>query len=254
MRTLPLTNGRVEVYADAAELAREAARRFAALAGTFIANRGRFTVALSGGSTPRAMFTLLAAPPFSDALAWRAIHLFWGDERCVPPDHPDSNYRMTRETLLDRVPLPPENVHRIPAEDPDPARAAERYAETLRHAFGEDAPRFDLLFLGMGADAHTASLFPGTAALHNNDRIVVAQYVEKLQAHRLTLTARTINHANNILFLVAGADKAPALQAVLEGPRDIDTFPSQLIAPDAGTLTWMVDEAAAGQLSVGGSP
>lgn len=248
MRTLPLTNGRMEIYADAAELAREAARRFAALAGTFLANRGRFTVALSGGSTPKAMFSLLAAPPFSDALAWRSIHLFWGDERCVPPDHPDSNYRMTRETLLDRVPLPPENIHRIPAEAPNPARAGERYSETLRAFFGEDAPRFDLLFLGMGPDAHTASLFPRTTALHIDDRIAVANYVEKFHAHRITLTARTINHANNILVLVAGADKAPALRAVLEGPRDIETWPSQLIAPDAGTLTWMVDEAAGAML------
>lgn len=248
MRTQPLTNGRLEIYADAAELAREAARRFAALAGTFVANRGRFTVALSGGSTPKAMFSILAAPPFSETLAWRSIHLFWGDERCVPPDHPDNNYRMAREALLDRIPLPPENIHRAPAEDPDPARAAERYSETLRAFFAEDAPRFDLLFLGMGADGHTASLFPRTEALHIDDRIAVANYVEKFRAHRITLTARTINHANNILFLVAGPDKAPALQAVLEGPRDIETYPSQLIDPDAGTLTWMVDEAAAAML------
>ncbi|MFN0087515.1 MAG: 6-phosphogluconolactonase [Blastocatellia bacterium] len=248
MRTLPLANGRLEICADAADLAREAARRFAALARTFIANHGRFTVALAGGSTPKAMFSLLAAPPFSDTLAWRSIHLFWGDERCVPPDHPDSNYRMTRESLIDRVPLPPENIHPIPAEDPDPARAAERYSETIRLFFAQDAPRFDLLFLGMGADGHTASLFPGTSALHVDDRIAAANYIEKFRAHRITLTARTINQANNILFLVAGADKAPALRAVLEGPRDIETWPSQLIAPDAGTLSWMVDEAAASML------
>ena len=249
MKIRDLPNGRLEIYADAADLAREAARRFAALARTFIANRGRFTAALSGGSTPKAMFSLLAAPPFADAIAWPSIHLFWGDERCVPPDHPDSNYRMTREALLDRVPLPPANIHRIPAEDPDPARAAQRYAATLRDVFADEAPRFDLLFLGMGADGHTASLFPHTEALHIDDRIVVANYVEKFRAHRITLTASTINRASNILFLVAGADKAPALQAVLQGPRDIETYPSQLIAPDAGTLTWMADEAAADRLT-----
>lgn len=249
MKTLRTSPSEVLVHADAAELAREAARRFAASAADAIAARGRFTVALSGGSTPKAMFSLLAEPPYGPALPWPAIHLFWGDERCVPPDHPDSNFRMTRETLLARVPLPEENIHRIPAEDPDPARAAASYEADLRGFFG-DTPIFDLVFLGMGPDGHTASLFPGTTALHVHDRIVVENYVAKFQAYRITLTADAINRAREILFLIAGSDKAPALKEVLEGPRNIETYPSQLIAPAQGLLRWLVDEAAAAELSV----
>jgi 6-phosphogluconolactonase len=245
MRTLQKSKNEVLICADAAELARESARRFAELAEVFTADTGRFTVALSGGSTPKAMFQILAEKPFADSLPWRSIYFFWGDERCVPPDHPDSNYRMANEALLSKVPIPRENVFRIPAEDDDHQRAADHYSETLQKFFGEEWPHFDLVFLGMGPDGHTASLFPGTTALGVHDRIAAANYVEKFQSWRITLTADSINRARNINFLVAGKDKAPALKEVIRGPRNPELYPSQLIEPYYGTLLWMIDEAAA---------
>jgi 6-phosphogluconolactonase len=245
MRTLRQSTHEVLICADAAELAREAARRFAGLAEAFTREAGRLTVALSGGSTPKAMFHALAEKPIADALPWRSIYFFWGDERCVPPDHADSNYRMANENLLSKVPIPRENIFRIPAEDGDHKRAAADYSETLRTFFAEERPSLDLVFLGMGPDGHTASLFPGTTALCANDRIAVANYVDKFQSWRITLTADTINRARNIIFLVAGADKAPALKEVIEGERNPEQYPSQLIEASHGALLWMVDEAAA---------
>jgi 6-phosphogluconolactonase len=232
------------ICADAAELAREAARRFAELAVSFTNDAGRFSVALSGGSTPKAMFQILAEKPFADSLPWRSIHFFWGDERCVSPDHAESNYRMANETLLSKVPVPRENIFRIPAEDEDHERAAAIYSETLQTFFGKEQPDLDLVFLGMGADGHTASLFPGTTALCAGGG-AAANYVDKLQSWRITLTADAINRARNVIFLVAGADKAPALKEVIEGPRNPKQYPSQLIMPSHGALLWMVDEAAA---------
>lgn len=254
MRTLRLSSREILICADAEELAREAARRFAELAERFVRSARRFTVALSGGSTPKAMFRTLHEKPYADSLPWRSIFFFWGDERCVPPDHADSNYRMANETLLSKVPVPRENIFRIPAEDEDHERAAASYSETIRQfvnpvATEPEQPHFDLVFLGMGADGHTASLFPGTAALRVNDRIAAANYVEKLQSWRITLTAGTINRARNIVFLVAGEDKAPALKEVIEGERDPEKYPSQLIEPCNGSMLWIVDEAAARLLS-----
>jgi 6-phosphogluconolactonase len=248
MRTLQQSTYEVLVCAEAAELAQESARRFAELAEVFTGDTGRFTVALSGGSTPKAMFQILAEKPFADALPWRSIYFFWGDERCVPPDHADSNYRMASESLLSKVPIPAENIFRIPAEDDDHQRAAARYSETLQKFFGEEWPHFDLVFLGMGADGHTASLFPGTKALKAHDRIAAANYVDKFQSWRITLTADAINRARNVIFLVAAQDKAPALKEVIEGPRNPELYPSQLIDPFYGTLLWMIDEAAASLL------
>jgi 6-phosphogluconolactonase len=254
------SDAQVRVYRDAAEVALKAARHFARLADQYVVGSGRFTVALSGGSTPRAMFSLLAEAPFADTVPWASIYFFWGDERCVPPDHADSNYRMARETLLAKVPVPAENVFRIPAELPEPERAAQEYAETLRGFFARQPsasgtaplagfPRFDLIFLGMGPDGHTASLFPGTAALGVSDQTVVANYVEKFKAHRVTLTAPAINNARNVTFVVAGPDKAEALAEVLEGEHRPELYPSQLIHPHHGSLLWMVDEAAAARLA-----
>src|SRR5262245_56209686 len=182
MRTLRLSTHDLLICGDAAELAREAARRFAEMAEAFTNDAGRFTVALSGGSTPKAMFQVLADKPFADALPWRSIYFFWGDERCVPPDHADSNYRMANETLLSKVPIPPENIFRIPAEDGDHKRAAADYSETLRTFFAEARPSLDLIFLGMGPDGHTASLFPVTTAVCANDRIAGANYVAELRS------------------------------------------------------------------------
>jgi 6-phosphogluconolactonase len=245
MRTMRQSTTEVLIFADAAELAREAARRFAELAEAFTNDAGRFTVALSGGSTPKAMFQILAEKPFADSLPWRSIHFFWGDERCVPPEHAESNYRMANETLLSKAPVPRENIFRIPAEDEDHERAAAIYSETLQTFFAEEQPGFDLVFLGMGPDGHTASLFPGTTALCADGGVAAANYVDKLQSWRITLTADAINRARNVIFLVAGADKAPALKEVLEGPRNPIQYPSQLIMPSHGALLWMIDEAAA---------
>jgi 6-phosphogluconolactonase len=259
-KRLNRSDAQVRVYHDAGELALKAARHFARLADQYVVGSGRFTVALSGGATPRAMLARLAEAPFLDTVPWEAIYFFWGDERCVPPDHADSNYRMAWETLLSKVPVPSENIFRIPAEHSDPERAADEYAATLINFFTKHAPpsgtaplagvpRFDLIFLGMGPDGHTASLFPGTPALHVTDKIVVANYVEKFKAHRITLTAPTINNARNVTFVVAGADKAEALHEVLEGAYQPELYPSQLIRPHQGSLLWMVEEAAAALLT-----
>jgi 6-phosphogluconolactonase len=247
--TLNKSTATLQIYNDASELADAAARHFAALANQYISASGRFTVALSGGSTPKRMFSILAGEPFANTVPWASIYFFWGDERCVPPDHPDSNYRTANETLLAKVSAPRQNIFRIPAEEEDHETAAAAYSDAIRKFFSSDSPRFDLVFLGMGPDGHTASLFPQTKALQINDKIAVPNYVEKFQAYRITLTAATINNARNIAFLVAGEDKAEALREVLEGEYRPETYPSQLIKPVDGSLVWMVDEAAAVSLS-----
>lgn len=213
--------------------------------------RGRFNVVLSGGSTPRAFHTLLAAPPYRDQVEWSQVHFYWGDDRCVAPDDPESNFRMARETLLDKVPIREAQIHRMHTEE-DPVVAANMYADELRQDFAlaeRQLPRFDLIYLGMGPDGHTASLFPHTAALSVTDKLVTANFVPKLSANRITLTYPVLNNAAAIAFLVAGADKAGALAAVLEGPRDPDTYPSQFIAPTDGDLFWLADRTAAARLA-----
>jgi 6-phosphogluconolactonase len=251
-RFLMAGGAQIRIYRDPGELALKAAQLFARLADQYVVSTGRFAVALSGGSTPKAMFSLLAGSPFKETVPWRSIYFFWGDERCVPPDHPDSNYRMAREALLEKVPVPEENIFRIPAER-DPQLAAMEYSMMLRRFFASapatapllNLPRLDLILLGMGADGHTASLFPNTSALKAREQIAVANYVEKLGAYRITLTADTINNARNVVFLVAGRDKAEALREVVRGERRPELYPSQLIRPGNGTLLWLVDEAAA---------
>ena len=213
----------------------------------------RFTVALSGGNTPREMHALLTRPPYIGQVRWDIVQLYWGDDRCVNLDDPQSNYHMARETLLDALPISPSQVHRIHTEMSDPSAAAALYAEELRRDFGlawGQLPRFDLVYLGMGDDGHTLSLFPHTAALHaEGDRLVVANEVPKLGVNRITLTAPVVNNAANIAFLIAGPDKAAPLAAVLEGPRDPGLYPSQLIHPTNGELYWFVDRAASSRLS-----
>jgi 6-phosphogluconolactonase len=228
----------IVVLPDPTALAHEAADRFVALTRSAIASYGRFTVALSGGSTPKLLYAQLVRQP----IEWRHVHVFWGDERCVPPDHPDSNYGLAQRTLLSHVDIPPQNVHRLPGELA-PARAAQQYEDELRSSLGTP-PRFDLILLGMGADAHTASLFPGTLALHEQQRWVVANYVDKLQATRLTLTLPVINQASNVIFLITGSDKAAALRSVWHGPYDPDRFPAQSVALTTGRVSWLVDRAA----------
>ncbi|MEP7270172.1 MAG: 6-phosphogluconolactonase [Acidobacteriota bacterium] len=246
-RILKSTRAGVRVYSGPEELALKAARSFARLADQYVLGCGRFTVALSGGSTPKAMFEALAAEPFRETVPWGSILFFWGDERTVPADHPDSNYHMAYTTLLSLVPVPDQNIFRMPADNPDLEAAAAAYSNTLLGVGDtrEGFPAIDLVFLGMGADGHTASLFPGTEALRVTDRVVVPNYVPKLKTHRLTLAVPTINAARNVRFLVSGADKAEPLKSVLEGERDPERYPSQLIHPVDGSLLWMVDEAAA---------
>ncbi|MBI1800923.1 MAG: 6-phosphogluconolactonase [Chloroflexi bacterium] len=241
----------VRVYPDAAALARAAAEQIAAIAGEAIATGGRFSIALSGGSTPRAVYTLLASAAFAGRVDWARAHLFFGDERCVPPDHADSNYRMASETLLNHIAAPPDQVHRIRGELSPPTAAAE-YEQVLREfVVGSAAPRLDLILLGMGADGHTASLFPGAAALRETERWVVA--VEHTQpppplVARVTITPPVLAAAAHVVFLVSGADKAERLRLVLTGPDQPDILPAQLARPSNGTLLWLVDAPAASSL------
>lgn len=217
-----------------------------------IAARGIARIAISGGSTPKRAFELLADPnqPFRSRIDWARLFLFWVDERCVPPDHPDSNYRMTREALLSKIPIPEQNVHRMEGEL-DPEEAASRYESALRTQFrleGAEVPRFDLVQLGMGDDGHTASLFPRSAALDSMMRLVVANHVQAKDSWRVTLTWPVINHASKVFFLIQGAAKAGVLRDVFQGPYRPEILPSQLIRPRSGELFLLLDKAAASQL------
>ena len=242
----------VRTFRSLEQLSRAAAEHFVMRA-RGRAMRGRiFAAALSGGKTPQAFLKLLASPKFSARLPWEDTHVFQVDERCVPPDDPQSNYRMIRESLLAPVPAAAAHFHRLKAEKPDREAASAEYAaeigKTLAPASGQ-APRFDLIFLGMGPDGHTASLFPGSRALAERGRWVCPNYVEKLQAHRLTLTFPVLNAASEVVFLVSGPDKAEALRQVLEGPRNPELYPAQGVDPVNGKVTWLVDDAAARLLS-----
>ena len=240
----------VRRFGDLDALSHAAADDLAKIVRAAVAARGRCTLALSGGSTPKRLFTLLAARGDA-ALPWGSVDLWWGDERTVPPDHPDSNYRMARELLIDPLGLAASHVHRMAGERPDHDAAALDYERALVAALGTP-PVFDYMLQGMGPDGHTASLFPGSPALDETARWVVANPVTSPLVHgtttRLTLTAPAINAARHVRFLVAGADKAAALVQVLEGPRDPHRYPSQLIAPASGDLVWLVDDAAAASL------
>jgi 6-phosphogluconolactonase len=234
----------LRVYEDPEELAGAAAREFAAKAGEAVEERGRFTVALAGGSTPKAAYGLLARD-YAKTIDWERVHVFFGDERSVPPDHEDSNYRMAREALLDHVSVG--SVHRMRGELP-PDEAATSYEDELRRFFGEEEPpRFDLIWLGIGGDGHTASLFPETPALEVTDRLVVANPVPKLDTTRITLTAPVLNASRAVNFLVAGEGKAEALKEILEGDADPRRYPAKLVRPPGGPA-WMVDRAAARML------
>lgn len=246
-----MTSPEIIVLADRSALARQAATRFVALARGAMDARGKFSVALAGGSTPRELYALLATPEFASQVDWTRAHFFWGDERAVPPDHPASNYRMANETLLAHVPVPAENIQRIRAEL-DPAEAAREYEREMQKFFtqakneGHGFPAFDLILLGLGANGHTASLFPHTPVLRETQRWVAAAYIDKVQMWRITLTAPSINAAKNILWLVAGADKAATVRAVLRGAYRPDDLPAQLIQPAPGRAVWLLDQAAAG--------
>lgn len=253
---------RVMIAADREELARTAAEQLVRSAARAVASRGRFTLALAGGSTPRDLYHRLAQEPLLSGMPWTDVHLFWGDERTVPPDHEESNFRMVREALLDspvdpqkRPPIPPENIHRIAAELPDPAEAAARYEADLREFFalkGGEVPRFDLVLLGLGTDGHTASLFPGTGAVSISDRLCFSLWVERLATHRITLALPVFLAARSVAFLVAGKDKAEMVEAILgeEAPRlSADELPAAAVRPTMGELTWWLDRDAASRLT-----
>lgn len=236
---------------DTAAVAQRSAEAFAALAAEVIGRRGRLAVALSGGATPAGMYRRLAELPLAAAIDWRRVHLFWGDERCVAPDHADSNYRMAREAWLDRIAMPAANVHRMPAEYPDGAAAAGSYANELRAFFQlrrGDVPVFDLILLGLGTDGHVASLFPGTPALAETARLVAENPVPHLQTSRLTLTLPVINAAANVWFLVTGADKAEMAAHALQPGPDSPEIPARRVQPARGAVTWFLDHAAAARL------
>jgi 6-phosphogluconolactonase len=240
------------VEPDAAAAARRAAQYFVEMAGEAVGAYGRARIAISGGSTPKAVFELLADAnqPWRARMPWGKLDLYWVDERSVAPDDGESNYRMTREALLDHVPLYPQQIHRIEGEL-EPEAAAARYESELRNGFrleGAESPRFDLVALGMGEDGHTASIFPHTSAIHELGRLAVANHVPQKDAWRITLTWPVINHARSVFFLVAGHGKAAILQEVLTGPHDPERLPSQLIWPSSGILTFILDKAAAALL------
>lgn len=244
------TRREVECFSDRGEMLGVEAERIVAQARAAIARRDRFLLCLAGGATPKPLYELLASAPFARRIEWARVHMFWGDERCVPPDEPESNYRMAREALLDHVPLSPANVHRIRGED-EPSEAAAAYEEVLGGFFGSEktsvTTSFDLVLLGMGADGHTASLFPGSAAARETGRWVVATPGPQPGSWGVSLTPVLLNAAADVTFLVSGADKAERLKDVLED-RPPDSLPAQLIQPTHGALHWMIDEEAATRL------
>ena len=232
----------VKILPDSAALAQAAAQEFHKLADAAVQERGRFCVALSGGNTPRAIYSLLASE--HKELPWDRIHVFFGDERHVPPDHPDSNFRMATESLLSKVPIPEKNVHRIRAELEADIAATEYEQELVNffHLDNQEMPRFDLIFLGIGEDGHTASLFPGSNALNETSRRVVANWVEKFKSFRITFTFPLLNHAAEVAFLVSGADKAQILNEILR--PGASKYPAQSVQPENGRLLWLVDQDA----------
>jgi 6-phosphogluconolactonase len=250
--------GDIRFFDAPEDVQRAAAELIVQQAQDAVAARGRFTIALSGGSTPRGLFTLLAHDDdWRRRLPWQSVHFYWGDERHVPPDHPDSSFRMAKETLLSVIPVAEANVHRVHAEQADAAEAATAYEAELRRTFGlaqTELPRFDCILLGLGPEGHTASLFPGTRALTETTHLVVSNWVAKLFTERITFTPPLINNAALVLFLVTGERKALALKSVLDGPYEPDQLPAQLIQPCDGRLVWLLDRSAAALIARSESP
>lgn len=239
----PMAEPQIQVQNTPHDVAVEAANRIVAAYEEAIELKGRFSIALSGGSTPKALYELLAQEPYRSQLDWAKVHVLFADERCVPPDHADSNYNMARATLLSKVPIPPDNIYRMRGEI-DPQEAAKEYGLMLKEQFDDGG--CDLVLLGMGEDGHTASLFPGTQALKEADHRCVANFVPKLNAWRLTMTAPFINRAWQVMVLVTGAGKAERVRQVLEDQPDPNETPIRLIDPDVGRLVLLMDAAAAG--------
>jgi 6-phosphogluconolactonase len=233
----------IKVVPDMTELVREAADRVTDAAKWAIAEKGSFSIALSGGHTPEGLYKLLASEPYRSAIDWGKVEIYFGDERCVPPDSDQSNFRMANEALLSKVPIPKENIHRMRGEI-DPNTAAIEYGRLLKQKFGDGG--LDMALLGMGDDGHTASLFPGTEAPKETRHRAVANHVEKLNAWRVTMSAPFLNRSREVMILISGADKAKRVAEVLEGPREPERLPIQLIEPKDGKVVWLLDAAAAG--------
>lgn len=238
----------ISIFPDKSSLANAAADLFVATAQDAISKKGKFTVSLTGGSTPEQLYTLLATPAYRDQIDWKDVWVFWGDERWVPLDDARSNARMSAETLLNHVAIPHEQIFPMYKDGVEPAAYAAEYEAVLHKVLGDEGA-FDLILLGMGDDGHTASLFPGTSVLNETQKWVDAYFLEPQGMYRITLTAPLINKAKKIVFAMFGANKAPALYEVLEGAPNIQTYPSQLIKPADGELIWLVDETAAANLT-----
>jgi 6-phosphogluconolactonase len=248
-------NREVRILPDGAAIARRAAELIVGAAKAAVREKDVFAISLAGGSTPKTLYGLLATDPaFKSQMPWDKTQFFFGDERHVPPDDSESNYRMANESMLSKVSLKPDQVHRIKGEYEDAEKAALEYEQTLRSYFKLSAgqlPRFDVLLLGMGEEGHTLSLFPGTKALHDNGRLVMSNWIGKLYTKRVTITAPIANNSGLAIFMITKADKALALKGVLEGPSEPEQVPSQLIQPKNGKLLWLVDTTAARKLSAG---
>jgi 6-phosphogluconolactonase len=249
-------NSEILVARDSAELSYQAAELLVGCIVETLSRKERFTMALCGGSTPQALFSLLVEDDyFKNTIPWGKIHFFWGDERHVPPQDEQSNYRMANDMMLAKAQVPTDNIHRMPTEQDDAGKVAQDYEQKLRQFFelaADQLPVFNFNLLGIGPDGHTASLFPETMAINENRRLVAANWVEKLQTHRITMTAPVLNNADTIVFLVSGRPKADILQQVLEGEHRPNQLPAQLIRPRQGRLLWLVDQAAASRLTLSG--
>jgi 6-phosphogluconolactonase len=250
VETLVRTEGErnVQILSDLEAISHEAASLFVNASRNSIATRTKFAVAISGGSTPRRLYTLLSNPPYCDQVDWHKVHFFWADERCVPKEDEASNFKVAFERLLSKVPIPGGHIHRIKGEE-DPEKAATDYEADIREFFGASGlPVFDLVLLGLGEDGHTASLFPGSKSLDETTRLAVAVYLDKPNQSRITLTVRVLNNAAQILFLVAGSSKAPVLSEILSDGEKKKDFPAGRIKPVRGTMTWLIDREAAARV------
>jgi 6-phosphogluconolactonase len=244
----------IAIYPDIHALSLQAAQYTVRIARESVADRGRFTIALAGGTTTGELYGLLGSEPFRSQIDWQLVHIFWGDERCVPPESPDSNFYQAQEALLNKIAIPESHIHRMPADQLDRDSASQAYTVEMQHAFRTNViPDFDLIHLGMGPEGHTASLFPHQASLHEKQRLVMPVSVPKPPPDRLTFTPPLLNAARNVLFLVTGNEKAVALQAVLEGEYQPEEYPAQIVRPTNGEVTWMLDKAVAQKIQRGAS-
>jgi 6-phosphogluconolactonase len=239
-------------YPDTDILSRDAAQYIVRLAAESIVKHGRFTIALSGGTTPKKLYALLGDEFYRSQIDWTRVEIFWSDERCVPPDSEDSNYLLAQQVLLSKIPVAASQIHRMPADEADRDAASAAYTDEMQRVFATSGvPNFDLIQLGMGPEGHTASLFPHQASLHEQQRLVMPVTVPKPPPPRLTFTPPILNAARHVLFLVTGSEKADAIHAILEGEYNPDEYPAQIVRPTNGEVVWMLDQGAASKLTKG---